>query len=71
MTVNNGTHVGYVDHDPTYVDHDPTHRHCARKIRALTILLRLQRSALRIIAGFSDDPKIVNVARRALGEARW
>jgi len=60
----NGTHVGLVDHDPT-------HRHCVRKIRALTVLARLQRSALVLIAGFSDDPKVVNVARRALGEQRW
>lgn len=64
MTGMNGTHVGLVDHDPV-------HRSCSRKIRALTILLRAQRSALVLIAGFSDDPKVVNVARRALGEGRW
>jgi len=60
----NGTDVGLVDHGPT-------HRQCVRKIRALTLIARMQGSALRVIAGYADDPKIVNVARRALGEQRW
>jgi len=64
MNATNGTQVGHVDHSPC-------HRHCTRRIRALTLLARMQRSALVLIAGFSDDPKAVNVARRALGNDRW
>lgn len=48
------------------------HQRCAAiRVAQLARCVRIQRSALAVIAEFTTDPKVDQLARKALDEARW